>query len=85
MELMPAVLLVAGLAAGAPAITYYALAGRYLGDLYPLMAVGTAIALPLVIERSRRDRWWARMIFPVVAVAAVAGCIILYQIRDSVF
>ena len=84
--LMPAFMLVAALGAGIPVVMYYAVAGRYLGDLYPLMAVGTAFALPLIMDLSRRrDRWWARWTFPVIATVAVASCFVVFQLHDSVF
>lgn len=83
--LMPTAMLVAGIAGGVPAILYYALAGRYLGDLYPLMVVGTAFSLPWLLDRARRPGPRGRWIFPVISVLAFAGCVVLFQIRDSVF
>ena len=85
MELMPAVLLAAALAACVPAIMYYALAGRYLGDFYPLMVVGTGLALPLVMRLSTREEWWGRALFPTLAVLAAASCVVLFQIQESVY
>jgi hypothetical protein len=85
VALMPAFMLFAGLAGGVPLITYYAVAGRYLGDVYALMAVGTAFSLPTILDYSRRDRWSSRCVFPLVVLTAVASCFVLYQIRDSVF
>ena len=82
---MPAFMLLAGLAGGVPLIMYYALAGRYLGDLYPLLTVGTAFALPTVLVYSQKDKWWSRAIFPVVALIAVASSFITYQIQSVVF
>jgi hypothetical protein len=85
VSLMPAFMLAAGIAGGIPLIMYYAVAGRYLGDLYGLMVVGTAFALPTILDYSRRGRWLDRCILPAVALTAMASCFVLYQIRDSVF
>jgi hypothetical protein len=85
VSLMPAFMLLAGLAGGIPMIMYYAVAGRYLGDVYPLMVVGTAFALPVVLKYSQKDQWMSRLTFPGVAVMAVLSCFVLYQIRGSVF
>ena len=85
VSLMPAFMLAAGLAAGIPLLMYYAVAGRYLADLYPLLAVGTAFSLPVILDYVRRDQRFSRAIFPLVVVFAAASCVILYQIRNSVF
>jgi hypothetical protein len=85
VSLMPAFMLVAGLAAGIPLLMYYAVEGRYLGDLYPLMAVGTAFSLPIIFDYVRRSQRFSRAILPLVVVFAAASCVILYQIRNSVF
>ena len=85
VALMPAFMLLAALAGGVPMMIYYAVAGRYLGDLYPLMMVGTAFSLPIVLDHVLKSRRMARFIFPVAAFSAVASTFVLYQIRDSVF
>jgi hypothetical protein len=85
MASMPAFMLAAALAACVPAIMYYALAGRYLGDFYPLMVVGTGLGLPLVASLSRREQWWGRAVFPALAVLAAASCFVAFQIERFVY
>ena len=82
---MPTFMLLAGLAGGVTLFMYFALASRYLGDLYPLLAVGTAFALPTVLVYSQKGKWWSRTIFPAVALMAVAISFINYQIQSVVF
>ena len=82
---MPTFMLLAGLAGGVTLFMYFALASRYLGDLYPLLAVGTAFALPTVLVYSQKGKWWSRTIFPAVALMAVATSFINYQIQSVVF
>ncbi len=85
MATMPGVLLLAALAACAPAVMYYAMAGRYLGDTYPLLVVGTALALPFVIRQSLKPAWWAKAIFPTLCVLAVFASVVAYELHDGVF
>jgi hypothetical protein len=84
-DCIPTFMLLAGLAGGVTLIMYFALASRYLGDLYPLLAVGTAFALPTVLVYSQKGKWWSRAIFPAVALIAVAISFINYQIQSVVF
>ncbi len=84
-DCIPTFMLLAGLAGGVTLVMYFALASRYLGDLYPLLSVGTAFALPTVLVYSQKGKWWSRAIFPAVALIAVAISYINYQIQSVVF
>ncbi len=81
IDLVPAGLLVAACSAGVPMIMYYALSGRYLADLYPLMVVGTAFSLPIIFGWARKRKWRGRVIFSFLTVLAVLSSFILFQIQ----
>lgn len=83
-DLVPAGLLVAACSAGVPMIMYYALAGRYLADLYPLMVVGTAFSLPIIFDWTRKRKWWGRAIFSFLTVLAVVSSFVLFQIQEII-